>query len=124
MSCPKCGYSGHNTVSHWGTGEVECENCRHDYVPTKKEGKREIQMFDKFKVCPRCNKKTFHILDQRCNSCGHVALFVIPMEMPEPLDMSMFNPPISWAQRVGHAEVPRDTSWERDMEKLKKLFGE
>lgn len=36
MSCPKCGYSGHNTVSHWGTGEVECENCRHDYVPVKK----------------------------------------------------------------------------------------
>ncbi len=36
MSCPKCGYSGHNTVSHWGTGEIECENCRHDYIPVKK----------------------------------------------------------------------------------------
>lgn len=41
MSCPKCGYSGHNTVSHWGTGEVECENCRHDYVPVKKSAKEQ-----------------------------------------------------------------------------------
>ena len=41
MSCPKCGYSGHNTVSHWGTGEIECENCRHDYVPAKNEVKEQ-----------------------------------------------------------------------------------
>ncbi|MDD5670243.1 MAG: hypothetical protein PHN49_01250 [Candidatus Omnitrophica bacterium] len=37
MSCPKCGYSGHNSIFHWGTDEVECEKCRHDYVPKKQK---------------------------------------------------------------------------------------
>lgn len=104
MSCPKCGYSGHNTVSHWGTGEIECENCRHDYVPTKKEGKKESQMLEKFKECPRCKKSTFNRVSQRCEKCGFEPLFVIPMDLPKPLDMSMYAQPISWAQRAGHAE--------------------
>lgn len=29
--CPKCGYEGHNAVSHWGTNEIECDKCGHDY---------------------------------------------------------------------------------------------
>lgn len=41
MGCPKCGYSGHNSVFHWGTDEIECERCRHDYVPERKSSKKK-----------------------------------------------------------------------------------
>lgn len=47
MGCPKCGYSGHNSVYHWGTGERECDRCGHDYVPGKKSSKNE-DIFFKF----------------------------------------------------------------------------
>jgi len=46
MSCPKCGYGGHNKVFHSGTGEVECENCRHDYVRNKKSKKEGSESFE------------------------------------------------------------------------------
>ncbi len=45
MGCPKCGYSGHNSVYHWGTDEIECQKCRHDYVPEKKSSKNEGVFF-------------------------------------------------------------------------------
>ncbi len=45
MSCPKCGYGGHNKVYHWGTSETECERCRHDYVPDRKSKKEESSSF-------------------------------------------------------------------------------
>lgn len=41
MSCPKCGYSGHNSVFHWGTDEIECQKCRHDYIPERKSSKEK-----------------------------------------------------------------------------------
>jgi hypothetical protein len=43
MGCPKCGYGGHNKVYHWGTREIECDRCRHDYPvdnPRQKESRR------------------------------------------------------------------------------------
>lgn len=45
MGCPKCGYSGRNSVYHWGMGEVECERCRHDYVRDKSDSKRSSRSF-------------------------------------------------------------------------------
>lgn len=43
--CPKCGYEGHNHVYHWGTGEIECDRCRHDYVPESRSSKKQEQPF-------------------------------------------------------------------------------
>lgn len=45
MGCPKCGYSGHSTVYHWGTGETECGKCRHDYVVNKKPKEERSEFF-------------------------------------------------------------------------------
>jgi len=44
--CPRCGYTGHNSVNHFGTGEVECENCGHDYVRDKKSKKEGSESFE------------------------------------------------------------------------------
>lgn len=45
MGCPKCGYSGHSTIYHWGTGETECGKCRHDYVVNKKPKEERSEFF-------------------------------------------------------------------------------
>lgn len=45
MSCPRCGYSGHNSVYHWGTGETECDRCRHDYVSERRSSKKKEESF-------------------------------------------------------------------------------
>jgi len=45
MSCPKCSYRGHNKVYHWGTGEIECESCGHDY-PKREENKHHKEVFN------------------------------------------------------------------------------
>ncbi|GEM_PF-4726718 len=89
MSCPKCGYSGHNTVSHWGTGEIECENCRHDYVPVKKSKEKSSGL---------------SLPSARIATSDKVHFPLHFGKLPEPMDMSSFAPPISWAQKVGHAE--------------------
>lgn len=85
-------------------------------------------MLSKFRNCPRCKKTTFNVLSGRCDKCGYEALFVIPMEMQKPLDMSSFSLPISWGQKAGHAEFEYGydfeyKDWFKD-EKLKYFTGE
>lgn len=114
--CPKCGYEGHVIVYHGGTGEMECDKCRHDFTREEEKKARsrvflngkEIKFDTGFrKKCPKCGKKSLATFDyeDRCFECGYVLMF-------DPISVQKLHwnlPPMAsvgsdeWYRQIGHA---------------------
>lgn len=58
--------------------------------------------------CPKCHKQ--HFILGYCGKCGYTnAVDPFIMEKIQPIDQSIYAPPVSWPVRIGHAEfVPED----------------
>lgn len=84
--CPKCGYESYMKVHHFFTDEVECDKCRHDFVPKKESDankfvtKEEARAFFDY---PGCISNDVWVKDDGCASnrpilggkkIGHVSM--------------------------------------------------